>query len=211
MQRAWRARVWRIASRTAIALLAIAILLAWPASRAGEALVVRRDVGPPDAIVMLASHEYERLPAAADLARRFPSSVVLLTVPRTPTKFNCYRCSERRAWLAAEGVPDARVVELSATPVANTYGEALATRQYVAGRPIRRLVVVTSPYHTRRALRVFESIVGRAGVAIGVEPAVAYSVARPERWWQGEYDRGYVMYEWTGILYYRFKYGVPLG
>jgi hypothetical protein len=28
--------------------------------------------------------------------------------------------------------------------------------------------------------------------------------------WLGEYDRGYVVFEWSGIIYYRMKYGIPL-
>ena len=210
MNSARRRRLSSISLRTAIAAVTLALLAAWPAAHAGEALVVQRDIGAPDAIVMLASHEYERLPAAADLARRFPSAPVLLTVPRAVTKLNCHRCSERREWFVAEGVAAHRIVELPER-VANTYDEAVATKHYVAGRPFRKLVVVTSPYHTRRALNVFETVVGSAGVEIGILPATRYSIAQPARWWRGEYDRGYVSYEWAGIVYYRFKYGVPLG
>jgi len=35
------------------------------------------------------------------------------------------------------------------------------------------------------------------------------SAAAPARWWAYRYDREYVAYEWTGIVYYAVKFGVP--
>lgn len=192
-----------------LALLVVAAL--WGSLDAGRALVVSKDVGPPDAIVMLASHEWERLPAAAELARRYPSSVVLLTVPVAVTRFNCHLCSERPAWLQHEGVPPDRIVQLAPNPVSTTYGEALAVRAYAAAHPFKRLVVVTSPYHCRRALHVFEHVMDGSGVDVGVLPASAYSVADPPGWWRHAYDRWYVTYEWAANVEYRFKYGIPFG
>ncbi len=192
-------------------LVIVSILLSlWAGVNAGTGLVVSRDIGQPDAIVMLASHESERLPAAAAVARQYPASRVLLTVPITVTKWNCSQCPERPAQFQAEGISADRIVELAGDPAANTYGEAQSVRRWVVGHPIEKLLVVTSPYHTRRALRVFEHVLGPS-VDVGVLPATAFSPAKPPRWWLADYDRGYVPYEWTGIIYYRFKYGVPLG
>jgi len=192
-----------------LAILAVLLTL-WAGVNAGTGLVVSRDIGQPDAIVMLASHESERLPAAAAVARQYPASRVILTVPITVTKWNCSQCPERPAQFEAQGVSADRIVELAGDPAANTFGEAQAVRRWVAGHPIRKLLVVTSPYHTRRALHVFEQALGSLGVDVGVRPATEFSPARPQRWWLGEYDRGYVAYEWSGIIYYRVKYGIRL-
>ena len=202
-RRRWRRLFW------ALAVLLLPASL-WAACNAGTGLVVSRDIGQPDAIVMLASHESERLPAAAAVARQYPASRVLLTVPITVTQWNCSQCAERPAQFQAEGISADRIVELSEDRAANTYGEAQSVRRWVGSHPIGKLLVVTSPYHTRRALQVFEHVLGPT-VDVGVLPATAFSPANPPRWWLGEYDRGYVPYEWTGILYYRFKYSVPLG
>jgi uncharacterized SAM-binding protein YcdF (DUF218 family) len=177
---------------------------------AGSALVVSKDIGAPDAIVMLASHEWERLPAAAELAREYPSSRVLLTTPIVVTRLNCHLCSERPAWLKHEGIAAGRIVQLPPNPISTTYGEALAVRAYAAAHPIYKLTVVTSPYHCRRALHVFEHVLGGTGVAVGVIPASAYSIAEPKRWWRHPYDRWYVTYEWAANAEYRVRYGVPL-
>jgi uncharacterized SAM-binding protein YcdF (DUF218 family) len=206
-------RRWRRSTRAAVVvlLLFLGALLLWGLRYAGRPLVVSKDIGPPDAIVMLASHEWERLPAAAEVARRFPSSVVLLTLPVKVTKFNCHLCSERPSWLNREGVAAERIVQLAPNPSSNTYGEALAVREYASGHPLHKVVVVTSPYHTRRALRVFEHVLGSVGVEVGMVPASAYSAAEPDGWWRHPYDRWYVTYEWAALIEYRFKYGVSPG
>jgi len=204
----WFAR-WRRSKRAAILLALLLLVVLWGLRNAGRALVVSKDVGPPDAVVMLASHEWERLPAAADLARRFPSSFVFLTVPLKVSRFNCHLCSERAAWLQHEGVSAARIIELP-NRVTHTYGEALATRAYATTHSIRKVMVVTSPYHSRRALHVFEHVLTGTDVEVGILPASAYSIANPGRWLWYPYDRHYVAYEWAALLYYRVKYGVPL-
>ena len=201
----------RRSKRAALLFLALFLLGAiWASLDAGKTLVVAKDIGPPDAIVMLASHEWERLPAAAELAREYPSSVVLLTMPIVVTRFNCHLCSERPAWLQHEGIRQDRIVQLPPNPISTTYGEALAVRAYAATHPFHRLVVVTSPYHCRRALHVFEHVMEGSGVTVGVLPASQHSIADPARWWRHPYDRWYVTYEWAANVEYRFKYGIPI-
>jgi uncharacterized SAM-binding protein YcdF (DUF218 family) len=75
---------------------------------------------------------------------------------------------------------------------------------------LRSLLVVTSPYHTRRSLSTFRAVFDRSGVTVGIAPASATSPARPECWWLSAYDRAYVRYEWAAILYYAVRHGVPM-
>lgn len=189
-----------------LALLCVAIaLIAWPLSRAGTALVASHPITSPDAIVTLGSHEWERLPAAADLAAATPSALVLLTQPKNPTEHNCHDCAARAARLVAAGVAAARIVTLSAT-VSNTREEAAAARAECERRRLRRLVVVTSPYHTRRAWFAFRQAFAGSGVMLGMVPTV-YSPAQPARWWRAPYDRAYVRYEWAAIAYHHARDG----
>jgi uncharacterized SAM-binding protein YcdF (DUF218 family) len=182
-------------------------LTAWLLADAGPALVERRAIESPDAIVMLSSHEWERLPATAARARENPSSLVILSIPRFATDLNCYRCAERPAWLREEGIDARRITVLPWTTV-NTFDEARAVRRFVEIHPLRRVLVVTSPYHTRRALHTFETVLEGTGVIVGVEPASRTSEAKPNLWWWHKYDRHYVTYEWAAIVYYRVRHGV---
>ena len=175
---------------------------------AGRALVVQQDVGTPDAIIMLASHEWERLPAAAAEARQYPHAAVLITHPPVVTAYNCYRCDERVTWLQSEGI-DRRRIRVLTGNITNTYAEALAARAFLTRTRASRLLIVTSPYHTRRALETFETVFRGLPVQIGVVPA-AGSRGDPRNWWRLSYDRHYVMYEWAASVKSRVEHGVPV-
>ena len=197
-------RAWRAAF---VALSVLAVLSAWFLWRAGELLVISRPLPSPDVIVSLGSHEWERLPLSAALARRSPRSIVVLTLPQTITKYNCDDCPGRVARLGRMGVAAERVRVLPLHG-GGTHGEAEAVRDLVKANGLHRIVVVTSPYHTRRALAVFRKVFEGTDAELGVEPATATSEARPGAWWSTPYDRWYVAYEWAAVVYYAFRYRV---
>ena len=89
---------------------------------AGRWLVVEDVVDDPDAILVLASHEFERFPVAWQLAVRHPRAGILLSTPVTPTQYNCQACAHRVGWLALWGIPRPRVHVMEA-PVSNSYDE----------------------------------------------------------------------------------------
>jgi len=187
----------------------LVVVLAALTPYAGAALVVDAPISSPDVIVSLASHEWERLPAAVALARRYPRALVVLTLPSSVTQFNCNDCAHRAERLMRAGV-EADRIQIVPLTLGGTYGEAVATRGFVSERRLRSVLVVTSPYHTRRALATFRRALASAGVQVGVAPASSTSPARPPRWWASGYDRAYVCYEWAAVAYYRLRYGVPL-
>ena len=176
---------------------------------AGSELVVSSPVPSPDAIVSLASHEWERLPATVELARRYPHALVLLTLPRSVNQFNCHDCAHRVERLTRAGIEAGRIRILPLT-LGGTYGEAVATRNFVTEQHLSSVLVVTSPYHTRRSLATFRQALSAPFVRVGVWPASETSPAQPDRWWAAAYDRAYVRYEWAAILYYRVWHHVPI-
>lgn len=174
---------------------------------AGVSLVVSRPMVRPDAIVSLASHEWERLPVAAALAARNPPALLLLTQPWIVTDANCHRCNERRSWLIELGVQPERI-RLLAITATGTRGEAEAALRFAQTAHVRRLMIVTSPYHTRRALTTFRAVFLGTGTELGIVPANATSSAHPNNWWKTPYDRWYVRYELAANVFYMFRYRV---
>ena len=193
--------------RQRLALAAVVVLIIIGLAGAGRFLVVSRPLDAPDAIVSLASHEWERLPAARELAQVHPRALVILTLPQTVTKYTCHDCGGRVAWLERQGLGGdrIRVVGLQAP---GTRGEAAAVAEFADKQGLRRLLVVTSPYHARRALAVFRSAVKGKNIEVGVQPVTSTSPAKPGRWWAGSYDRWYVSYEWAATLYYALRFGI---
>lgn len=158
-----------------------------------------------DAILMLASHEYERLPHVAALARRMPDAHILLTEPAVPTPLNCFDCAFRVHKLVSAGVAPDRIHMLDA-PVRNSYDELRAGKTFAAAYGWRSLLVVTSPYHTRR-VRVLAGAVPGALPEVGV---VAAAVPGGTRflWWSRRYDRRYVVYESAALVANSWRLGI---
>ncbi|MCL4813310.1 MAG: YdcF family protein [Vicinamibacteraceae bacterium] len=191
--------IWRRV-RTASIVTGVVLMLAAPSC--GPFLALEVPIDRPDAIVMLASHEWERLPAAAEAARRWPGAEVWLTVPPAVTIYNCHRCGERVGWLESLGVRRGRIRELplAATRRGGTWSEAEAARAAVRTTGGQRLLVVTSEYHTRRAWWTFRRVFRGLPVELGVAGARAHSAMRADAWWWTRpEDLAYVPYEWAAL------------
>lgn len=183
--------------------------VAYGAAHVGRWLVVSVDVPSPEVILVPASHEWERLPAAARLARQYPQARVVLTQPGTVNDVTCYRCGERPAQLMALGV-EADRIRIMPIPSNNTYQEAESARDYCLAAGLTRIMVVTSPYHARRALASFRRVFQNDRVLTGVAPALGESGARPDAWWRSTTERTYVTYEIAALLTYAFRYSIPV-
>lgn len=85
-----------------------------------------------------------------------------------------------------------------------TYDEGLALRQFLDQDPtIQAVIVVSSPYHTRRSRLIFDWLVGER-VALQVVPVPFDRSAHQRRWWTDPTSRQIVLSEYLKIL------GLPL-
>ena len=184
---------WRLTLGIAVAIAALVVLRA-----GGTTLVVTQEIDRPDLVVSLASHEWERLPVAAQVAARYPEARVVLTLPPVVTRHRCHGCPFRAELLVSLGVERdrIRVVPLSES---NTRGEARAVGAFMRANDLHRVLVVTSAYHTRRALGTFERELQADHDIVGVVGADVKTWAVPGRWWSRPYDRWYVTYEWAAL------------
>jgi uncharacterized SAM-binding protein YcdF (DUF218 family) len=185
----------------------VLLALALVGRQCGTVLVVEQPLDHPDAILSLASHEWERLPEALRLGLQYPAARILLTRPPRVSAVNCHDCGTRVHNLVRLGIAANRISVIQIT-TNGTFGEALATVQFARKTGIRRLLIVTSPYHTRRAFATFRRAFAPTGIEVGIRPASDTSPADPERWWSTPYDRSYVRYEWLAIPYYAVRYRV---
>lgn len=85
--------------------------------------------------------------------------------------------------LIANGVdPDA--ITVLPSYVAGTDDEASAISSELQARPIGSLLIVTSPYHTRRALWTFDKALKGQDVELGiVSPPLGQQTPSPYLWW----------------------------
>jgi uncharacterized SAM-binding protein YcdF (DUF218 family) len=101
-------------------------------------------------------------------------------------------------------------IEIIWRPVSSTFDEAALAREYADAHRLRSILVVTSAYHSRRALWTFRRAFRGSGVAVGVE-AVAPGGRRqspaPGAWWLSRLGWQMVAGEYVKLIYYRCRYG----
>ncbi|PZA06391.1 MULTISPECIES: YdcF family protein [unclassified Meiothermus] len=137
---------------------------------------------PRAAIVPLAGGR-ERVLYAAELFRQgygrwFLATDMPLDVPGIHERYADLVAREA-IW---QGVPRSAIV-LSDQTARTTYEEAQQVLEVARFRGWRSVLVVTSPYHTRRARWVFSEVFGSSGIASHVVAAPERGYT-PQNWWQ---------------------------
>lgn len=202
-------------ARRAVPLVLVA-LAAWAVAArfAAEALVVSEELERADALVVLAgsSAYVERAGHAAELYREGRAPVVLLTNDgqlsgwSNESQSNPTFVERARAELIRAGVPPERIEALPRR-VGSTHDEAVLLREYAGERRLRSLLVVTSGYHSRRALWTFRRAFEGSGVEVGVsrvEPGL--QTPTPGTWWFSPRGWRAVAGEYVKMVYYRLSY-----
>lgn len=142
----------------------------------GAFLIVEKPLASADAIIVLSgSAAYkDRTRKAADLYTQGISSRVFLTDDGERSGWS--RSEQRnipyvelaKRELEAHGVA-AESIEILPGEVSGTDDEARRLAARVDRAPLTTIIIVTSPYHTRRSLLVFERILAGRGVEFGIE------------------------------------------
>jgi uncharacterized SAM-binding protein YcdF (DUF218 family) len=156
-----------------------------------ERLIVEKTLTRADAILVLGGSATfkERTEKAAELYQKGISAKILLTddggqagwshlEQRNPKFVELARQS-----LIERGVqPEA--IEILAPTVEGTIDEARVFADKARAENLQSVVLVTSAYHTRRALWTFSKISAETGAAIGIEsPPPGIQTPKPFYWW----------------------------
>lgn len=150
----------RYAVLTLPALVAAAALLMIPGPllRAAAAWWVVSDrIAPSDAVLVLGGG-YDRRPlAAAALYRHGLAKQVLIAQVAQPSLTAPSESRRSQSVLIAAGVPAAAIAPFG-NNVTSTYEEARAAALWAAEHGVRRLIIPTDWYHTRRVRWIFRAL-----------------------------------------------------
>ena len=198
---------------TAVVLvLVVWVLLAWVA---GRALIVKAEIGSADALVVLSgsSSYLERTHKAAELFRQGRAPLVLLTNDHTrggwssALQTNPFFVDRAIDELINHGVPEERI-RIVPGVAASTHSETEIVKNYAAAQGLKSILIITSGYHSRRALRTFRTTFAGTGVAIGLEPVTnGPQTPSPAFWWLRPSGWRDVAGEYGKLIYYRLVYG----
>ena len=189
-------------------LLCIWVVVAWGAAKF---LIVATPLNRADMIVVLSGSAVykERTERAAEYYRQGLSDRILLTNDNLRGEWssaeqrNPFFYERARDNLLRLGVPAERVQVLY-RPVNGTYDEAEALKEYAVTNKLRSLLVVTSAYHSRRALWTLSRVFAGTGIEIGLQSVeTGEQTPAPVTWWL--HLRGWQMVggEYVKNVYYR--------
>jgi len=191
----------------AVAALALAAALFLPF--AGRLLARADPLQHADLIMVLGGARIERWLEAVDLYKEgWAPAIVLSPGQVSPLEAGLHARGVRypregdpaRDAILALGVPADRTLVLP-DGVDNTAAEAALLRKTYPPGSIRRLIVVTSSYHVRRARYAFTRELEGSGVAVIVR-ASRYDDAQPARWWRHRRDIRFMMSELPKLAAY---------
>lgn len=208
--RAKAGRRWRVICIIA-ACLVVWHLLAWGGA---QLLIVKAELASPDAIVVLSgsSTYVERTDWAARLYRQGRAPLVILTNDSVISGWN--EAEQRNPYfyeLAAKelrqrGVPAERI-HFIADIASSTHEESVELREYATTHHLKRLLVVTSAYHSRRALWSLRRVFGGTEIEVGIDsPPPGWQTPSPSTWWLHGQGWKVVAAEYPKMAYYRVKY-----
>ncbi|MGH2453326.1 MAG: YdcF family protein [bacterium] len=164
-------------------------------SAAGRFLIVADPLEHADVIVVLSGGQAdERVRQAAVLFKGGLAPLILLSGGESLMGISVPDLLRRQA--RAHGVPaSALLYEVSSTSTAD---QARFLRPLLEDRGVRRAIVVTSSYHTRRTRLLFRRTFAGSPVDIRVSP-VQQDLFRPEEWWTRDQDTETVVLEYIKL------------
>jgi uncharacterized SAM-binding protein YcdF (DUF218 family) len=210
-----RPRLRTAVRRAVLALLGLSALAAvWLLYYGGRYLQHEDPLQKADAIFVLAGTRIERPLEAVELYKEGYAPLIVLSPGRPEAgeallrqrgiRFPSEVELERDA-LVQLGIPAAAVLATSGY-VDNTAQEADLLRSIVAERQWRRVIIVTSKYHTRRAAFAFRRGLDGTGAEV-VMRATRYDASDPARWWRYRSDFRFATSEWQKLIAYRLGLG----
>ena len=206
--------------RTALrrALLALLVLLAagvvWLALYGGRYLQHEDPLQKSDAIFVLAGTRAERLLEGYHLYMEGYAPLIVLSPGRVEPgeallKSRGIRFPSETALardvLIQMGVP-AAAIHAPERSVDNTAQEADLLRERIAASGWKRVIVVTSKFHTRRSGFAFRRALAGTGVTVLMR-ASRFDPADPANWWRTRADFRFAGTEWQKLVLYRLGLG----
>ncbi len=175
---------------TVLVLLVVAMLTrqTW-LTAAGEVLVAHDALAPSDVIIVLAGNSPFRARHAETLyARLLAPHVVISNEPLSSHGVQTTWLQLREHGLVHLAIPDAAIVPIQEISD-STYEEALRSREIMQARGWRSAILVTDPFHMRRAVLTFRQAFEPSGLTVAASPADGskYGV---DNWWT---DRNAIM------------------
>jgi uncharacterized SAM-binding protein YcdF (DUF218 family) len=182
-------------SRT-LRFLILFLSLVWLVGNSGKFLVVD-DPQRADAMVVLAGETDRRPARALQLLNEDYAPRIVLDVPADALVFGSTYSQLAQNWANAQ--PQSKAIRVCAIHGLSTKAEAVEAAQCLHQEGARSVLIVTSDYHTRRALSEFQ----KEAPDFTFHVAAAYDPTQfGVRWWQHRQWAKMNLDEWLRLLWW---------
>lgn len=193
-----------LASLLMVVLVASVAVLLWQGphllTAIGSFLVVDDRPTRADAIVVLSGDTGARLEQGVELFRQGYAQWLILVGGGQQGSPSAAEVMSRQA--REMGVPPSRMMTVERST--STREDALYTRDLMAQRGLKSAILVTSPYHERRASLTFAKAFEGTGVSVSAYP-VRDDLWHPDSWWQQDTTLRLTIIELAKLLYYKLN------
>lgn len=161
----------------------------------GDFLVVNDALRPADVVIAIGGNGPERVARAIELLGDGHGRYLIVSGGPYGGGRNSALIMQRQALAAGLSADRILVDDRAQSTADNAVGSAALMQE----RHLGSAILLTSPYHARRAGLVFSRVFRRQGLAVSVL-AVDDRHFRVERWWTREFERRLVVLEYMKLL-----------
>lgn len=165
--------------------------------KAGGLIYKKDDLKPADIIVVLAGEEKERVEYGAYLFQEEWAKKDRIVMAGGPLVWKYSWASLMKEHAVHLGI--SRKFILLQDKSRTTEEDAKYTREIIERHKYKSLILVTSPYHSKRAFIIFQKVMGKDIKVISAP--VENSWFKFEDWWKRKRDRAAVFNEYSKFLW----------
>ena len=165
--------------------------------KAGKFVYKKDELKPADVIVILAGEEKERVEYGAYLFREEWAKKDRIIMAGGPLVWKYTWASLMKEHAEHLGIPGKDI--LLEDRSRNTEEDAKYTKDILQKYKYKSLILVTSPYHSKRAYTIFQKVMGK-DIKI-ISAPVENSWFKFEDWWKRRRDRSMVLNEYSKFLW----------
>jgi uncharacterized SAM-binding protein YcdF (DUF218 family) len=136
----------------------------------GAYLIISSELQSANAIVVLSGGDESRMKQALQLYNENYAKMIILTETGQITEgFTQLYSFDMRIVLLSHGVPSGNIF-MTDHLVSSTRDEAMAVKNLMISQQMKSAIIVTDPYHTRRAFNIFKENFADTDIYLSIQP-----------------------------------------
>ncbi|MBU0686430.1 MAG: YdcF family protein [Candidatus Margulisbacteria bacterium] len=196
----------RLVKWVLIGLIVIVVLFSFKTSilqGLSSFLVIAHPLEKADAIVVLGGENGERVYSASNLYKKGYAPLIILTGGNLAWRLSEVDVMKKQALFY--GIPASKIITENKS--LSTLENAKFIMPILKERGIEKIILVTSPYHMRRAYQTFNKQLRKEKIDVIAAPVPPnkYTTYNPNRWWERHEDKQFVIMEYIKLFSYFVK------